>query len=220
MTETDSEPSIAEQLIADLNEAYTEMERQLEESFAELQRACRSNREELEAKIRQIDGQIDAMAARAKEIEAEAEAKARRTLALSEEQARERIERARKAIDELGLALDPGAEKATEPPAPEEAPAEATLEPVAEEPEPEEPEPPSGSPTTEELIEQLRGGAGGDGGDGERGGDGGAAGARLVAMNMALEGASREEVDRHLAEAYDVSDCETLIEDVFSRVGQ
>ena len=44
------------------------------------------------------------------------------------------------------------------------------------------------------------------------------AGARLVAMKMALDGASREEITEHLAESYDLADAETLLDDVFARV--
>jgi hypothetical protein len=40
---------------------------------------------------------------------------------------------------------------------------------------------------------------------------------RLVAMKMALEGASREEIDRHLAENYDVAHREKLLDDVLAR---
>jgi hypothetical protein len=145
------------------------------------------------------------------------------------------VERARAALDELGAALNPrtAASSAGSPaPAPEEAPAEATPAPVAEpEPEPATPEPesanereperPSGGPSTDELIAQLRGTetepAGGAGG-GEETDDAGAA--RLVAMNMALDGASREEIDRRLAEEFQIADRESLLDDVFSRVGR
>ncbi len=49
--------------------------------------------------------EIVAEARAGRQIEAEADGKAERTVALSEDQARERIERARKALDELGVAL-------------------------------------------------------------------------------------------------------------------
>jgi DivIVA domain-containing protein len=42
------------------------------------------------------------------------------------------------------------------------------------------------------------------------------AGARLVALNMALEGAPREETGRYLAEHYDVPDVEALLDDVYA----
>jgi vacuolar-type H+-ATPase subunit H len=100
-----------------------------------------------------------------------------------------------------------------------------------------EPQPPGpeieGRPSTEELIEQLKGGAGQSTGSAPaaaEGGDNGAdrpaagrgeadaAAVRLVAMKMALDGSSREEVDRHLAESYGPGDRSALLDEVFSRV--
>lgn len=46
------------------------------------------------------------------------------------------------------------------------------------------------------------------------------AGARLVAMKMALDGASREDVQKHLASSYDVSSSDELLDDVFARVAK
>lgn len=43
-------------------------------------------------------------------------------------------------------------------------------------------------------------------------------GARLVALNMALNGDSREETDRYLAENYDVPDREQLLDEVFAAI--
>jgi hypothetical protein len=172
---------------------------------------------------------------RAREIVAQAEREAERIRTTTEQEARERVERARAALDELGAALNPGtavSSAGSPATAPEEAPAEATPAPVADPepkpatPEPEsaaerEPERPSDGPSTDELIAQLRGGDTeparefGDGGEKD---DPGAA--RLVAMNMALEGASREEIDRRLAEEFQVADRESLLDDVFSRIGK
>ena len=44
-------------------------------------------------------------------------------------------------------------------------------------------------------------------------------GARLIALNMALNGTPREETDRYLAENFDLDDRETLLDEVYSRVG-
>jgi hypothetical protein len=41
--------------------------------------------------------------------------------------------------------------------------------------------------------------------------------ARLVAVEMALAGSSREDVDRHLRSAYNVADTDDLLDDVFGR---
>jgi small-conductance mechanosensitive channel len=43
--------------------------------------------------------------------------------------------------------------------------------------------------------------------------------ARLVALNMALDGASREQVDRYLKENFALSDREALLDDVYASVG-
>ena len=45
-------------------------------------------------------------------------------------------------------------------------------------------------------------------------------GARLIALNMALSGSSREETAAYLAEHYDLADPEALLDDVYSRAGQ
>ncbi len=50
-------------------------------------------------------------------------------------------------------------------------------------------------------------------------GGGDAAGARLVALNMVLDGTPREEVDRYLAENYDLADRASLLDELYSRHG-
>ena len=50
-------------------------------------------------------------------------------------------------------------------------------------------------------------------------GGGGDEGARLVALNMALNGTPREETDRYLAENFDLADRRALLDDVYARVG-
>ena len=45
-----------------------------------------------------------------------------------------------------------------------------------------------------------------------------AEGARLVALNMALNGTSREETDRYLAENFDLSDRAGLLDEVYATV--
>ncbi len=44
-------------------------------------------------------------------------------------------------------------------------------------------------------------------------------GARLIALNMALNGTPREETDRYLAENFQLSDREKLLDEVYARVG-
>jgi hypothetical protein len=55
------------------------------------------------------------------------------------------------------------------------------------------------------------GATGGDGGDVE--------GARLIALNMALNGQSRDETDRYLAENFDLADRQSLLDEVYESVG-
>jgi len=46
------------------------------------------------------------------------------------------------------------------------------------------------------------------------------AGARLIALNMALSGSSREDTALFLAEHFDLPDLEALLDDVYARAGQ
>jgi DivIVA domain-containing protein len=108
----------------------------------------------------------------------------------------------------------PGAKLDAEPaPAEPSAPAPSAPTPAAAEadhakPEFEafEPEPASAS----EDDEQQGSGEGAAGGDVE--------GARLIALNMALNGQSREETDRYLAENFDLADREQLLDEVYSSI--
>ena len=106
------------------------------------------------------------------------------------------------------------------PPAPDPGPA------TVPEPQPPGPEVREGSPSTEDLLVQLRGGgasetprAGANGDDAREpgGGESDIAAARLVAMKMALEGASREEIGRHLDENYALAHPDKLLDDVLAR---
>jgi hypothetical protein len=48
---------------------------------------------------------------------------------------------------------------------------------------------------------------------------GGNEGARVIALNMALSGSSREETAAYLAENFELDDPEALLDDVYSRAG-
>lgn len=50
-------------------------------------------------------------------------------------------------------------------------------------------------------------------------GGGGDEGARLVALNMALNGTPREETDRYLAENFELADRQAVLDDVYARAG-
>ena len=191
---------------------------------------------------------IESAEAKARQIVADAEQEADRIRSRAEADATERIERARAAVDRLvaqadelrdavgGLGRDTAGSdpRGESPAAPEIDPTPATVpepEPAREpeptppmtpepeparEPEPQppevpEPSPPSGDrPSTQQLLEQLRAGNSRP--------DEGAA--RLVAMKMALDGKPRDEVERHLAENYELASAGALLDDVYSRAGK
>jgi hypothetical protein len=181
--------------------ALAEAERRAEEITDEATRRA-------EAIVAEAEG-------RAKEIEADAEARAAKTVALSEDQARDRIERARKALDELGVVLG------SQPLASDPEERSEDLEPGSDPLEPEPPDPapePTAKPSTEELIAQLKGAEGSEGSAGGGGGD--EAAARLVAMNMALDGASREDVAKRMADEFGLSNPDPLLDSVFERAGR
>ena len=50
-------------------------------------------------------------------------------------------------------------------------------------------------------------------------GDGDTEGARLIALNMALNGSPRDETDAYLAENFDLEDRGALLDEVYARVG-
>ncbi len=127
--------------------------------------------------------------------------------------------------------VEPGPVTVPEPAPPLEPEPEPPLVPEPEPPVEPEPAPigpeaeengdaATGSPSTEELVAQLKGGARkrGSGKGGGKGGDESAA--RLVAMSMALDGSAREEVEKHLAENFDVADPSGLLDDVYARTGK
>jgi hypothetical protein len=47
----------------------------------------------------------------------------------------------------------------------------------------------------------------------------GAEGARLIALNMALNGTPRDETARYLSQNFDLDDQESLLDEVYARVG-
>jgi vacuolar-type H+-ATPase subunit H len=111
-------------------------------------------------------------------------------------------------------------------PEPEPPPSPEPTPPTVPEPQPPEPQG-EGGPSTEELMAQLKGdapagskGAPEDGGESMGGDEGDTSAARLVAMKMALDGSSREDIDRHLAEGYDLTDRDQLLDEVFEAVGK
>jgi hypothetical protein len=88
--------------------------------------------------------------------------------------------------------------------APDEEPDTAVVEPeVEDEPEPEE------EPAAPEPEQPSRGGRS----------IRGAEGARLIALNMALNGTPRDETARYLSQNFDLDDQDSLLDEVYARVG-
>jgi DivIVA domain-containing protein len=98
---------------------------------------------------------------------------------------------------------------ATEPAAPEPEPMERPAAPAGEQPSLAEQEPPP-EPEPRRAAPQPVAATGGGGGP---------EGARLVALNMALNGTPREEAARYLADNFELDDQEAILDDVYSRVG-
>lgn len=179
-------------------------------------------------------------ASRVEAIVAAAEASAREIEEKARADAAERVRRAEEVVDRLfghaqGLQQEMGEvlarisalkssveaiEGDVAPAQPAAAPAPAAPEPAVAEPEPAaaapqvspvEAEPEPAPAVVEEAEAQAR----------EAGADGGRAseGARLIALNMALSGAPREETARYLRENFDLDDQDDLLDDVYARAG-
>jgi hypothetical protein len=175
---------------------------------------------------------------RADEILDEAHEEATRIRERAESEARERLDEVRRALADLeGKIGAGGAEPASAPPPPPEPASEPEVaDPAAEAedapPAIEEQPTEEGAPSTDELIEQLKsGGTKSEGSSSKRkaparstersgAGDSDAGAARLVAMKMALDGASRDEVDKHLADSYSVRNRKKLVDEVFAKASK
>lgn len=174
---------------------------------------------------------VEAAEAKAQEIEADARREADELLTNARDQARDQIERAQRSVaklvgqaDELrervgAMAREVGGGETraeTEPgpqPVPEPAPPQPEVDPspvtVPEPTPPREPEPEP--PTIPEPQPDVPPPAA-NGADEQA--------ARLVAMKMALDGSSREDVEKHLAANYEVADTGELLDQVFARAGK
>jgi DivIVA domain-containing protein len=183
---------------------------------------------------------VEAAEAKAKEIELDARREADQVLAGAKAQARDQIERAQRSVakligqaddlrERIGAMADevigpdatvaetPQPEPVPEPapePVPEPAPPQPEIDPtpvVVPEPEPpREPEP--GPVTVPEPAPDQPAPAALNGAEDQA--------ARLVAMKMALDGSSREEIAKHLAASYELGDSDELLDAVFERAGK
>jgi DivIVA domain-containing protein len=174
----------------------------------------------------QVKAIVEAAERGAEEIREAAQAEAREHVAhvtAAADRLRERIEQMERDMTQLVIDLREGADRlrgdldalqagtdalssargaAPAAPAPAPPPAEPravapTPEPPAAAPEPPAPEP---APTPEAK-------------------DGDSAAARIVALDMALSGTSREDTDRYLAENYDLPDRAALLDEVYAAAG-
>lgn len=152
------------------------------------------SREEI---LKQVAGAIDAAEERAAEIEHDAQKKAEAALEDARREAKRIVDRAQAAVAGLAAELTGDVPEA---PAPDPEPSPSA-----------DPEPgPDPVPGPTPLAHEPPQAAGTNGDE---------AGARLVAMKMALDGTPREKVAAHLAEAYELSDSDDLLDDVFARAG-
>ena len=173
-------------------------------------------------RAREIVGEAEE---RARKLVADAEAEAKRIRDRAEVEADERLAKVREALSGLEGALGAGAAKAEVDPRPPQVP-EPTPQPMPEPTPPAEPEPmppvePEPSPPDPEIeppapvqpdrdSPQMT-----NGGSSERSHDSTAA--RIVAMKMALDGVSRDEILSHIGENYEIEGAETLLDDVMAR---
>jgi hypothetical protein len=165
--------------------------------------------------------------AKAAEIVSQAEADAKRIRADAEKESQERLAAARNAFEELQSKLGIGGEvpggpvpvPEPEPPSvPEPAPPPPDPAPSPEpapEPEPPlipEPTPPPDEGTPPQIAAEPAANGAGKSAD--------AAGARLVAMNMALDGAGRDEIVAKLDADYALDDPGALVAEVLEATGK
>ena len=166
---------------------------------------------------------------RAAEIVRDAEAEAKRIREQARSESEDRLAAARSAFEELQSKLGltgevPGGPVPTPEPSPPSVP-EPTPPPPEPVPEPTpEPEPPlipePTPPPDEATPPQIKAepSVNGNADAEEKSADN--AGARLVAMNMALDGSSREEIEAHLAEHYAIDDAGAIVDDVLQLAGK
>lgn len=183
---------------------------------------------EVAEKVRALITDAEAKAA---EIVRDAEAEAKRIREHAQSESDERLAAARSAFEELQSKLGltgevPGGPVPTPEPSPPSVP-EPTPPPPDPAPSPEptpEPEPPlvpEPAPPPDEgtppqiAVEPSTNGTAPDAGASDE-----PAAARLVAMNMALDGASREAIEAHLVSSYDLDDAGAIVDDVLHLAGK
>ncbi len=178
---------------------------------------------------------ISAAEEKASEIEQDARRDAEQTRSTAQDDAKGLIEKAEESVTgliaeaeelrarvrELGQDIAPAGVSAETEPAivPEPTPPEREIDPtpvIVPEPSPQPVPEPSPNPMPEPTP--LPQPSVPDAPAAEQNGN--TAGARLVAMKMALDGVSRDEVEKHLRSGYGLSSPDELLDDVFARVSR
>jgi hypothetical protein len=158
----------------------------------------------------------------AAKIIAAAEQEAEGIRARAEAEARDQVEGARKALEDLtarfgsSSSANSGTKSSPVPDPAPSPPSTPAPEPIADTPEqrdepaapPSEPAP-AAEPEPVAVAPSSPPAAGDD-----------SQAARLVAMKMALDGASRDEIDSELASSYELSDRGALLDDVLAKAGK
>jgi hypothetical protein len=165
--------------------------------------------EEIEAQLTRAHAAAERLSARADQIERSLEGLAD-TVRDELSALKSDLEELRAVSERVGATRgDPEepAPVAEQPAAAPEEPAPVAEEPAGEEPVPEEPT--AEQPTAEEPASPARPPS--PAADGHEG-------ARVIALNMALNGSSRDDTARYLAENFELEDPEALLDEVYARV--
>jgi hypothetical protein len=167
-----------------------------EQSAAELRAEAA---QEIDAQLKRAEAVAGRLAERANTIE--------QALQGIADSVRDELSALRADLEEL-RAVGEGVAEVRANAAAEPAPAEPEPRPEPAEPEPEPAEP---EPEPAEAEPAASPAAGPPAGDGHEG-------ARVIALNMALNGSSREETARYLDENFELENPEALLDEVYARV--
>jgi hypothetical protein len=176
-----------------------------EQSAAELRAEAAR---EIETQLQRAEKVTERLSARAEQIERALESLA--TTVTGE------LNALRADLEELRAVSESADEESADSPAPEPV---TKVKPPVEEPEaaPEEPEPTEPDPAQAAEAEEPAEPAHSPSAPPAPAGDG-HEGARVIALNMALNGSSREETARYLSENFELEDPEALLDEVYARV--
>ncbi len=166
--------------------------------------------EQLATRVREL---LQGAEEQATKVMEDAEAEVKRIRGAAAEQGHKLIEEARSALDDLEGRLEPGRPPASpEPPKPPAAAPPPPKPEKAPEPEPEE-SPAKPLPVPEAAVADP-------GPPPSKAAGGDEAAARLVAMKLALDGTSRDDVRAKIETDYSVADLDGVLDDVFAKAGR